>query len=100
MLESRLSLPRASIAVTLKYQVPEYRFSTRKVVTVELSIGSTVVIRYRFQDLRSGDILVERPRFVYQTSYIPPVGETFSIAMTRALDGMAELVVETMETDW
>ena len=63
-------------------------------------IGSTVVVRYRFQDLRSGDILVERPRFVYQTSYIPPVGETFTVAMTRALDGMAELIVETMETDW
>ncbi len=63
-------------------------------------IGSTVVVRYRFQDLRSGDILVERPRFVYQTSYIPPVGETFTTAMTRALDGMAEQIVETMETDW
>jgi len=63
-------------------------------------IGSTVVVRFRFQDLRSGDILVERPRFVYQTSYIPPVGETFTTAMTRALDGMAEQMVETMETDW
>jgi len=63
-------------------------------------IGSTVVIRFRFQDLRSGDILVERPRFVYQTSYIPPVGETFTTGMTRALDGMAEQIVETMETDW
>ena len=37
-------------------------------------IGSTVVVRYRLQDLRSGDILVERPRMVFQTSYIPPVG--------------------------
>jgi len=63
-------------------------------------IGSTVVVRFRFQDLRSGDILVERPRFVYQTSYIPPVGETFTTGMTRALDGMAEQIVETMETDW
>ena len=63
-------------------------------------IGSTIVIRYRFQDLRSGDILVERPRFVYQTSYIPPVGETFTTGMTRALDGMAEHIVETMETEW
>jgi len=63
-------------------------------------IGSTVVVRFRFQDLRSGDILVERPRFVYQTSYIPPVGETFSDGMTRAMDGLAEQIVETMETDW
>ena len=63
-------------------------------------IGSTVVIAFRLQDMRTGDILVERPRFVYQTSYIPPVGETFAVAMTRALDGMAEMMVETMESRW
>ncbi len=63
-------------------------------------IGATVVVRFRFQDMRSGEILAERPRFVYQTSYIPPVGETFTVSMTRALDGMAEQIVETMETDW
>jgi hypothetical protein len=48
----------------------------------------------------TGNILVERPRFVYQTSYIPPVGETFTQGMTRALDGLAELIVESMETEW
>ena len=37
-------------------------------------MGSTVVVRFAFKDLRSGEILVDRPRFVYQTSYIPPVG--------------------------
>lgn len=63
-------------------------------------IGSTVVVRFRFQDMRSGDILVERPRFVYQTSYIPPVGESFTVGMTRALDGLAEQIVEAMETQW
>ncbi len=63
-------------------------------------IGTTMVVRFRFQDLRSGDILVERPRFVYQTSYIPPVGETFTQGMTRAIDGLAEQIVETMESPW
>jgi hypothetical protein len=63
-------------------------------------IGSTVVVRYRLQDLRSGEILVERPRFVYQTSYIPPVGETFTQGMTRAMDGLAEQIVESMESPW
>ncbi len=63
-------------------------------------IGSTVIIRYRLKDARNGDILVDRPRFIYQTSHIPPVGETFVQAMTRALDGMAEQMVETMEVDW
>lgn len=63
-------------------------------------IGSTVIIRFRIQNMKTGEILVERPRFVYQTSYIPPVGETFTVGMTRALDGLAELVVESMETGW
>ncbi|MEK6676207.1 MAG: LPS assembly lipoprotein LptE [Planctomycetota bacterium] len=63
-------------------------------------IGSTVILRVRFQDLRTGETLVERPRFVYQSSYIPPVGETFSDGMTRAMDGLAEVVVEAIETDW
>jgi len=63
-------------------------------------IGSTVVVRFRLKDLRTGKILVNRPRFVYQTSYIPPVGETFSDAMTRAMDGLAEQIVETMEQSW
>ncbi len=63
-------------------------------------IGSTVVVRFRLQDLRTGEILVERPRFVYQTSFIPPVGETFTQGMTRAMDGLAEQIVETMESPW
>ena len=63
-------------------------------------IGSTVEVRFRLKDLRSGEILVERPRFIYQTSFIPPVGETFTQGMTRALDGLAEGIVESMESAW
>ena len=63
-------------------------------------IGSTVAVRFRLQDMRTGEILVERPRFLYQTSYIPPVGETFTQGMTRALDGLAEQIVEAMESSW
>ncbi len=63
-------------------------------------IGATVTVRYRLQDLRNGKVLVERPRFIYQASYIPPVGESFTTGMIRGLDGMAERIVETMEVDW
>lgn len=63
-------------------------------------IGSTMVVRYRLKDMRNGEILVEKPRFVYQSSYIPPVGETFTQGMTRAVDGLAEHIVESMETGW
>jgi hypothetical protein len=63
-------------------------------------IGSTVAVRYRLQNVSTGEIISERPRFVYQTSYIPPVGESFSQGMTRAMDGLAEGIVEAMESDW
>jgi len=63
-------------------------------------IGSTIEIRFRLKDMRTGDILLERPRFVYQAAYIPPVGETFSDGMTRGMDGLAQQIVESMETDW
>lgn len=62
--------------------------------------GATIVMRYRWKDLRSGDILVERPRFMGTTNYIPPVGETFRKGMVRGLDKMAERIVDTMESDW
>jgi hypothetical protein len=63
-------------------------------------VGSTLVVRYRLEDMRNGRVLVERPRFVYQSSYIPPVGETFTDGMTRAMDGLAEQIVESMESTW
>ena len=63
-------------------------------------IGSTTVVRFRLRDMRTGEILTDRPRFVYQTSYIPPVGETFSQAMIRTMNGLAEAMVEAMESDW
>ncbi len=63
-------------------------------------IGSTIEIRLRLKDMRTGDILLERPRFVYQAAYIPPVGDTFSDGMTRGMDGLARQIVEAMETDW
>jgi hypothetical protein len=62
--------------------------------------GATLVMRYRWKDLRTGRNLVERERFVYSTDYIPPVGETFDTGMVRGLDRMAEAIVETMESSW
>ncbi len=62
--------------------------------------GATIIMRYRWKDLRTGSLLVERKRFVYSVEYIPPVGETFAKGMMRGFDGMAEAIVETMESRW
>ncbi|MBU0717499.1 MAG: hypothetical protein KJ749_04555 [Planctomycetes bacterium] len=63
-------------------------------------IGATIAIRCRLQDLRSGDILLEMPKLVYQTSYLPSTGERFTDGMTRGIDGLAERIVENLETSW
>ncbi|MCH8149542.1 MAG: hypothetical protein IH987_16415 [Planctomycetes bacterium] len=62
--------------------------------------GSTIVVRFRLQDMRTGEILGQNRRLVFQTSYIPPVGETFDQGMTRGLEGLAEKMVEAIESDW
>lgn len=62
--------------------------------------GATVVIRYHWKDLRTGRTLVERERFAFMTNYYPSLGESFTKGMVRGLDGMAEAIVETMESEW
>lgn len=62
--------------------------------------GVTLVTRWRWKDLRNGAILKEYPNFVYTTTYIPPVGETFDTGAVRGVDGMAERIVAAMEKDW
>lgn len=62
--------------------------------------SSTVIMAFRWKDLRTGRYLLERERFTYTTTYIPPVGETFTKGMVRGLDGMAEAIVEAMESPW
>lgn len=62
--------------------------------------GATIVMSWRWKDLRTGELLRERGRFLHTTTYIPPVGESFQTGMTRGLDGMAERIVEAMEKNW
>ena len=62
--------------------------------------ASTIIVAFRWKDLRTGRTLVERDRFSYTTTYIPPVGESFEKGMVRGLDGMAEAIVEAMESPW
>ncbi len=63
-------------------------------------MGVTFVLSFRWKDQRSGKILAERQRSTYTTTYIPPVGESFFDGAVRGLDGVAEQVVEALETAW
>ena len=63
-------------------------------------IAATIILRYAWKDQRTGELLVDRPRFAFTTTYIPDVGQTFERGMIRGLDRAAERMVETMETGW
>ena len=61
--------------------------------------AATLVVSFQWKDLRTGEVLVDRPRFVQTVDYIRPVGEDFYHAMQRACDRMAERIVEELESD-
>lgn len=62
--------------------------------------AATFIVAFRWKDLRTGRILVERERFMYTAGYYPPVSESFFTGTVRGLDGMAEQIVEAMESQW
>jgi hypothetical protein len=62
--------------------------------------AATFVIAFRWKDLRSGEMLLERPRFIETVTYIRPVGERFFEGSERAVNRLAERIVEEMEDNW
>lgn len=61
---------------------------------------ASVIVSFQWKDLRSGEVLMDRPRFVQAVDYIRPVGEDFHHASQRAMDRLAERIVEQMESEW
>ena len=59
----------------------------------------TMVVSWHWKDLRSGEILVNRPSFVQTVDYIRPLGEDFYHATQRVSDRMAERILEEMYAD-
>lgn len=86
----------------LEGEVLEVRQGTigRDFVTVRpRETAATLIVRWHWKDLRTGEVLVNRPRFVHTVDYIRPVGEDFYHAMQRASNEMAERIVEDMLDD-
>jgi hypothetical protein len=59
---------------------------------------ATLVVSFQWKDLRTGEILVDRPNFVQQVDYIRPLGEDFYHASQKGIDDLAERMVEQMQT--
>lgn len=63
--------------------------------------AATFVVSFQWKDLRTGEVLVDRPNFVQTVDYIRPLNEDFYHASQRAMDRLAERMIEQMETaDW
>jgi len=62
--------------------------------------AATLAVRYRWQDMRTGKIIVEKPMLVTTVQYVRPVGETVFNAREDAVNKIAEKMVETMQTGW
>jgi len=62
--------------------------------------AATLAVRYRWQDMRTGKILVDKPTFVTTVQYVRLVGETTYDARDNAANQAARKIVQSMETDW
>ena len=62
--------------------------------------AATLAVRYRWQDMRTGKILVDKPTFVATVQYVRPAGETVFTAREDAVNKMARKMVQSMETAW
>lgn len=62
--------------------------------------AATLAIRYRWQDMRTGKLLRERPRFVTTVDYVQPVGENVANARLDAANKIARRIVDDMESAW
>lgn len=87
----------------LSGEVLEWRESTigRDFVTdFPRETAATLAVRYRWQDMRTGKLLRERPRFITTVQYVRPAGETVYEAREDAANKMAGKIVDDMASDW
>ncbi len=95
--------PKEKADTIITGEVLEWREATlgREFATDQArETAGSLVIRYRWQDMRTGKLLVDQPRLVTTVEYVPPVGETVYNARDDAADRIARRVVESMAAAW
>ena len=95
--------PREKADTVLTGEILEWRESTigRSFITnLPRETAATLAIRYRWQDMRTGKLLVDQPRMVTTIQYVRPVGETAYDAREDAANKLARKIVNSMETPW
>ena len=97
------NVPREKADTILSAEVLEWRESTIGSgfgTNLPRETAATLAIRYRWQDMRTGTLLRDRPRFVTPVTYVRPVGETVANARLEAVNKHARNIVHDMETSW
>mgnify|MGYP002622691045 CR=1 len=95
--------PREKADTILSGEVLEWRESTLGtdfVADQPRQTAATLTVRYRWQDQRTGKLLVDQPRFVQTVEYVRPVGETVDDGRNDATNKIARRIVESMESPW
>jgi len=95
--------PREKADTILSGEILEWREGTLGhdlVTALPRETAGSLVIRYRWQDMRTGRLLVDQPRMVTTIEYVRPVGETVYNACDDAVNKMARKIVGGMETPW
>lgn len=59
----------------------------------------TLAVQVEWKDLRSGEILLDRP-VLQSVDYLPPAGESEKFAQQRVIDKLAMRIIAGMYDDW
>lgn len=95
--------PKERADTVLSGEVLEWREATlghQPLTGQPRQTAGTLAIRYRWQDMRTGKLIVDQPRVVTTMDYVPPIGETAYNARDDAVDRLARKIVAGMETPW
>lgn len=98
-----VNAPRARADTILTGEVLEFRqaaFAGDFRTDLPREIGGVLIAGFRWKDQRTGKVLAENPRLIQQVEYVRSVGETEFTALDQAVDGLARLIVQQMETTW
>ena len=95
--------PKEKADTILSGEILEWREGTLghdPVTALPRETAGSLVIRYRWQDMRTGRLLVDQPRTATTIEYVRPVGETVYNARDDAVNRMARKIVDSMESPW
>jgi hypothetical protein len=95
--------PRAKADSILTGEIKEFRqnaFADDFRTDLPREIVGQLVVSYRWKDVRNGKILAENPNLVQDCSYVRSLDETEFEGLGKAIDDLAERIVEGMESPW